>query len=393
MASSIHQRHCSCPDNGRRLGVSLLFLIILVSLTIPVTASEMRGLWVDAWHEGIWTPEQTAEMVKRAKECNFNVLFVQVRKRGNVFYRSKIEPISKDVATDYDPLADVITKAHAAGIQVHAWLIAYQIYPDNERDTPDAPDRVHVMHPDWLMADTDGQTRFGNGAMYLDPGLPEVQAYIISIVEELASNYEIDGVHWDRVIYPRRESGYNPASVARFNNETQREATPKPDDSKWCEWRVKQVTRLMRMTSETLKRIRPKAQVSASVVSDPKEARYNRFQDWPSWLESGVMDYAVPMVFVRDTELLKILLPDLLKAGKGKPVYVGIGAWQLTAEQSVEQVRAAREADAPGVVVYSYDGCSRPGDGGGSPTLDALKARSFAQPVEAPDMTATPKQP
>lgn len=360
----------------RRLTILLLLSIVLC--VVPARAAEMRALWVDAWHEGFRTPEQTTAMVKKAKECNFNVLFVQVRKRGNVFYKSKIEQMSQDVASDYDPLADAITKAHAVGIQVHAWLVAYQVYPDVDRDSPDAPNRIQVLHPDWLMTDTKGQTRFSDGAMYLDPGLPEVQAHLNSIVAEIASNYDIDGIHWDRVIYPRRESGYNKGSVARFNSEMKREGVPKPDDVDWCEWRIKQVTQLIQMTHDTLKRIRPKAQVSASVVSDAKETRWNRFQDWPNWLLLGIMDFAVPMVFVKDVKVLNILLPDILGAGKGKPVCIGIGSWQMAADQSVEQIKAVRSTRAMGVAIYSYSGCLKSSGKDGSTVMDALRDGPFA---------------
>ncbi len=110
----------------RAFGLFVLMISLLAGAGISAGSAEMRGMWADAWHEGFWTPEQTTAMVNKAKESNINVLFVQVRKRGNVFYQSRIEPMSKDVAAGYDPLADVITKAHAAGIQVHAWLVAYQ---------------------------------------------------------------------------------------------------------------------------------------------------------------------------------------------------------------------------------------------------------------------------
>ncbi len=52
-------------------------------------------------------------MVNAAKAANFNALIVQVRKRGDAYYNSKIVPRATDIAAGYDPLADVITQARA----------------------------------------------------------------------------------------------------------------------------------------------------------------------------------------------------------------------------------------------------------------------------------------
>ncbi len=229
------------------------------------------------------------------------------------------------------------------------------------------------------MKNKQGMTRFTEDAMFLDPGLPEVRAYIISMVEEIAKSYDIDGIHYDRLIYPRRDSGYNEKSIARFNAETKRKGIPNPDDKDWCEWRIKQVTQLMLSTSQAVKRIKPRVQVSASVLSDPKSARWNHLQDWPDWLDQGVMDFAVPMLFLKDTEMFTALLPDMLSAGKGKPVYVGLGVWQIPMSQSLKQLQAVRDAGARGVILYNYDAARQTAPRDNTSLLDALKAGMFAK--------------
>ena len=77
-----------------------LITILLTVLTagmvaISAGAAEMRGLWVDAFHPGFKSAAETTEMVAKARDCNFNALFVQVRKRGDVYYRSAMEPPAK----------------------------------------------------------------------------------------------------------------------------------------------------------------------------------------------------------------------------------------------------------------------------------------------------------
>jgi len=109
--------------------------------------TEFRGLYVDAFHPGIKNHEQVTRMVSADKAANFNALIVQVRKRGDAYYNSKIEPKASDIAPDYDPLADVIQQAHAAGIQVHALVSVYEVSHESYKVTEN---HVAGKHPDWL---------------------------------------------------------------------------------------------------------------------------------------------------------------------------------------------------------------------------------------------------
>ena len=82
-------------------------VLVLVGLN-PALASEFRGLYVDAFHPGFKSHEEVTQMVAAAKAANFNALIVQVRKRGDAYYNSKVERKGYDIAPEYDPLADVI---------------------------------------------------------------------------------------------------------------------------------------------------------------------------------------------------------------------------------------------------------------------------------------------
>lgn len=55
------------------------------------------------------------------------------------------------------------------------------------------PASVYVQHRDWIRTSGD---RF-----VLDPGIPEVQDWITSIVAEVVSRYPVDGVQFDDYFY------------------------------------------------------------------------------------------------------------------------------------------------------------------------------------------------
>ena len=369
--------------------LKVLAVLTCLSLFLPgrLEAAEMRGLWVDAFHPGFKSAEETSAMVAKAKDCNFNALFVQVRKRGDVYYESAIEPKANDVDAAYDPLADVITKAHAAGLEVHAWISVYEVYHDTKWNDPHSQ-QVHLKRPDWLMKDYLGRTTFYGEKLFLDPGVPEVQAYLVSIVDELVKDYAVDGIHLDIARYPGREAGYNSASIARFNLDAGRTGKPESEDETWCTWRRAQVTSFVQSAYQKATSIKPAVKVSAAVFANRTSAFHQHFQDWEGWLKAGILDFAVPMVFPKDNQVFQKSAAEVAAVPtNGRHIYLGQGGYRLGAAQGVEQISMARQAGFGGIVVYSYHYCARPQPNQSSSMMDALKAGLFAEADTVPVMS------
>ena len=138
---------------------------------------ELRGFWVDAFHAGLRNASEARQVISDARAGGFNAVFVQVRKRGDAYYRSGLEPVATDVASGFDPLAELVRTAHdtsggKARIQVHAWIVAFTIW-NRETAVPSQPDHPYRLHPDWLTRNRAGITWDGSNHAF-DPGHPEV---------------------------------------------------------------------------------------------------------------------------------------------------------------------------------------------------------------------------
>ena len=358
--------------------------IWLFACAAQISAAEMRGLWVDAFHPGFKSPAETSAMVEKAKECGFNAILVQVRRRGDVYYRSDIEPMAGDVASGYDPLGDLVVRAHKAGLEVHAWISVYEVYHDSEF-SPANSRQVHLKHPDWIMKDSQGKSKFPGDKVYLDPGVPDVKLYLVSIIDEICRKYEVDGIHLDIVRYPSVDGGYSAISLARFAQEAGRGGTPEPRDEAWSSWRRTQVTDFVRAAYETVNSGKRKMVLSASVFADKIDARGYRFQDWESWLETGILDFAVPMVFPKDMKVFESVLAGV-GSEHGRRIYIGQGGYRLPAATSMAQIRLARKAGYQGVVVYSYAYCSAPRGEDRVSLMDSLRAELFSKWEAVPSM-------
>ena len=361
--------------------VSLLAVCVFTLQTAAWSIAEFRGLYVDAFHPGFKSHEQVTQMVSAASENNFNAIIVQVRKRGDAYYNSRIEPKAEDIASDYDPLADIIKQAHAAGLQVHAWIAVYEVKSENLWASTPA-DNVANVHPEWLSLSRDGKHTTNGDRVCLDPGVPAVQGHIVSVIADIAANYAVDGIHLEGARYWGRDSGYNEISLGLFREATGRSDMPADDDPQWCEWRRSQVTKLVKAVKARLAEVRPACVLSASaLMPSPAVASMVSLQDWDGWMNEGIVDFVVPMLYVTSSTT-QAEVTRLLAYKHARHMYIGVGTFQLGKDAAAQQITDASSAD--GTVLFGYHYLSIPG--AKRVKLSDLKASIFAQPSGIPFM-------
>jgi uncharacterized lipoprotein YddW (UPF0748 family) len=73
--------------------------VLAAVLGVPAWAQtpELRGFWVDAFHAGLRNATEARQVIADARAGGFNAVFVQVRKRGDAYYRNGLEPVATDV--------------------------------------------------------------------------------------------------------------------------------------------------------------------------------------------------------------------------------------------------------------------------------------------------------
>lgn len=388
-----------------RLLALMIVLGGLWSFAPPTRAAtpQLRAFWVDAFHEGYKTPQHTRQLIADAERAGANALIIQVRRRADSYYRDSLEPIASDVAPGYDPLADVITQAHARGIQVHAWAVTYPAWKDNYPQ----PDQSHVWYQhgptkpgydNWFTRDVDGQAGECGGpnecTYFLDPGHPAVSDYIVTNLMHLVQRYDIDGLHLDYVRYSGPRYGYNPTSLARFQQATGRSDKPAPEDAQWTQWRRDQVTKLVKRLYVSIGATKPKVALSVAAIAwggaptgdFTTSSPYNRtLQDWGGWLDAGYIDLAIPMVYDREDGGQQQGWYDgwvnYIRAHPGRrAAAVGLGAWLNTPDQNLAQMRRAADAGV-GWALYSY---AIPTSGDRGAFFDRLRAELWNDGARAP---------
>ncbi|MEG4961932.1 MULTISPECIES: family 10 glycosylhydrolase [unclassified Microcoleus] len=337
--------------------------------------AEFRAFWVDAFNPGFKTPQEVTKLIADAQRANANAIVAQVRRRGDAFYTSAIEPRTLDpnVPAGFDPLQDVIDKAHAAGIEVYAWMVTLPVVSGSklpaghvwQQHGPSAPGSAN-----WAML-----TYGGESPGFLDPGHPDAVDYTVSVYLDLLKRYDVDGVQLDYVRYGGPTWGYNPTAIARFNQQTGRSGKPAPTDPAWMQWRREQVTNLVRKLYVESLAIKPRVKITAATIAwgdgPTNDAGWYQtqpykevLQDWRAWLEEGIVDMAMPMTYQREYKRSQKLAYDhWIEFAKdhqyNRQIAIGPGNYLNYIEDTLGQIRRAEEPSAKGnhvagTVLYSY---------------------------------------
>jgi len=371
-------------------------------------AEQLRGIWVDAYGPGFKTPAEIDTLITDAKAMNLNALFVQAVRRGDCYCLRSSLPVSDDPALEpgFDPLEALIGRAHAEGMQVHAWVVTLALWGADA--PPAAAEHAYNLHgpytpeaESWLSVRYDGVTR-PEADVYLDPGVPAVADYLAEAVVSLIENYDLDGVTFDRLRYPDFNDGavpswgYNATSLARFALETGESGLPHPTDEAWTAWRREQLTLLARRLYLEAKRADPTLWVGAATIvygappQDFADSHAHRvvLQDWAGWLEGGFLDLNLLMNYKRAADPEAAAWFDAwnryaLTLQDGSATAVATGIYLNDLEGTRAQAEAVvGDAALAGWVGYSYRTPSDGVDAGWQTpetVRDELAARLAAQ--------------
>jgi len=389
--------------------LAIVFVLYCTLLAVPAFADvpatdEVRALWVV--RTTLTSPEKIQRMVSAAADNGFNTLIVQIRGRGDAYYKSRVEPRSidlKDQAPDFDPLAFTLAEAHKRGLKVHAWLNTSLLA--NLDALPTDPNHVYNKHPEWLavpkavagdlylMSPADPAYRQkivewskANRAelegVYTGPANAKVREHIYKIWMDVLKNYPVDGLHFDYVRFASPDFDYSRTSLIQFEkwlkpqltNDERRElkaalkqnplAAADKFSAKFAEFQRAQVTALVERIYRAVKKRRPEVLVSAAVFANDENAYTRRFQDWRRWLQMGILDVACPMAYSTDTAVFQkqIEVATTTAHAAKRNVWAGIGAYRIPSDSAVEKINVARALKTQGFILFSYDFTARPSD-------------------------------
>lgn len=317
--------------------------------------NEGRALWN---HSGLGAyPGDWERSAKELANAGINIILPNMAWGGLAHYDSTVLPKSKKFAEYGDQISQCVNAAHKNGIEVHVWKITWNL--------EGAPKEfVEKMRKE-------GRTQVsaeGNPINWLCPSNPENVKLELNAITEIVQNYKVDGIHLDYIRYPGSHACYCTECRDRFIVASKQKIQKWPADVlpgtgkhslAYKDWRVEQITRLVRLIHKRVRAIRPEVKISAAVFGGYPSCVTSIGQDWIAWAKAGYIDFVCPMNYTEDDKYFTDLLVNQLDLmPKGVSIYPGIGATAsnslLTADAVIGQIHLARFLGASGWAVFDY---------------------------------------
>ncbi|MFB3897265.1 MAG: family 10 glycosylhydrolase [bacterium] len=368
------------------------------------TGGEFRAYWADSWGSGLLTPSQVTAMIDTARRYNFNAVLPEVRKIGDAYFRSAIEPWATNISpSNHDILSTMIQYAHNTTggkpyIEVHAWMVTYRDWVTGS-SMSDTSRHIFWKHPEWFTKTYTGATASGS-SMFLDPAIPEVEDYLTNVYLDIIKHYNVDGISYDYVRYAGTEWGYNSLVSTRFYQEYSY-APPTTSSqagwSTWCQYRRDAVTALIKKVYVSAMEINPNVKVSGAMITwypyntdfSQTRAYYEVYQDWHKWMYDHILDASAPMSYFDNDSYpttFKNWALFAVNSSYGRHAYIGPGIYLNSTTNTATQIFYCRAtAHAQGVIDYSYQETN---DEGVSNTAfyTMMSSRFYSTVTNTPDM-------
>ncbi|MFA5167588.1 MAG: family 10 glycosylhydrolase [Candidatus Omnitrophota bacterium] len=322
-----------------------------------------RGLFVSLIQNPptLSSRETMMKLVDFAKRARIKILFVQIYRANQTWFPSKVgdstayEAVLKTLGED--PFAFLIKEAHGAGIEVHAWLNMLSLSANG-----DAP-LLKKYGPDILTRNLEEKKTLEDykidSQYFLEPGDTRVRKELVSMVGEIVLAYpQLDGVQFDYIRYPDSHPryGYTPINMDRFRKSTGLKKI-REGSRAWNDWKRAQVTELLKLLVQKARAIRPDIQVSATGCMSYARALHEAFQDWPSWISSGLVDFVTIMNYSPDpAEYERWSGVAKAKVSDPKRLYLGVGAYKLVHSPKIfeKEFRTCEKSGSSLCAVFHY---------------------------------------
>lgn len=362
-----------------RVLITLLFFIPLIiscsqkeNKMAPSSNEDaaVRGVWLtNVASDALYSRENVVEAVALCDELGFNSIFVVTFNKGYTVYQSAIMDslFGQSIIPDLegrDPLQEVIEEAHKRNIKVFAWF-EFGFSPSMGDSTGG-----HIIQkfPHWASKDKEGTITEKNDFQWMNAFHPEVQDFIRSLIFEVVQKYDVDGIQGDdRLPALPSNGGYSEFTKNLYAQEHSGNMPPSYEkDYHWVKWRSGKLNLFLKDLVTDLRAMDEDLIISmAPSIYEWSEENY--LQDWPTWMNMGLVDLIIPQVYRYNIEAYTYELDKILEQQLGNvPSHAFVPGVLLQVsdynpdEALLEQfIQSNRERGIDGEVFFYYEGIKK----------------------------------
>ncbi len=316
---------------------------------------ESRAWWC---HSAFGVNGQTWDAAVGALATNgFTAVIPNMLWGGVAFYESKVLPVAPEVRERGDQIAACLAACRKYGVQCHVWKVNWNMGHHTGKEflaRMAAEQRTQVgfegtPEPRWLC-----------------PSHPANQKLEVAALVEVATKYDVDGIHFDYIRYPNAAHCFCAGCRARFEAARGAPVAHWPADTRtnaavrqaWLDFRRANITTVVAAVHEAVKQQKPSVQISAAVFREWTVDRDGVGQDWKLWCDRGYLDFVCPMDYTPDPEQFAATVGRQREWAGRVPLRPGIGisTWrgELDAPRLIEMVKLTRQLKTGGFTIFNY---------------------------------------
>jgi uncharacterized lipoprotein YddW (UPF0748 family) len=362
---------------------SIVYSNRAIACAVPYDSTELKGVWIRPKDRN---PEKVALILDGLKNIGIDNVFLETYYHGMTIFPS--DTLKSYGLTSQRPEfqgADVlqlwITQAHKRNMKVHVWFQTFYLGND---DVSPIPKQMREKYPEWLnrqhwcaTSDYAQPSKAEHNGFFLDPANPCVQEYLMKLLTEIASKYDVDGINIDYIRYPvcspsnspeflSTSWGYTKYAMDEFKKcygMTALDLTPGTSGwYRWEDYRQNKVTEFVSHLHE-LKCHRPGLTISAVVFPDKDTSAVIKLQNWAVWAQRCYVDAFTPLFLSSNIDFTQKYMADMIATKNPKvKIYAGLfDPFTLTEPTNLPQeIKALRELNVDGIVIFDYAHFTKP---------------------------------
>jgi len=341
---------------------------------VPAVKNEVHGVWLRPIEKNSLEIGQTLDRLKKAGIDN---VFLETYYQGYTIFPSATMAAygirtQRPEFEGWDPLQAWIEEASKRDMKINVWFQTFYAGNDN---LSTASKHTLSVYPEWAnkqRKNADSKKPMPSisehGGYFLDPANPNVQKFLQSLLTEIVTNYNVDGLNIDYIRYPKSLSvnfpGYLDSSwgyTAYARNEFKNLYGKDPVDiqltdplfPKWIEYRENKVTTFV----SKLRSIVGDKNITISTVIFPsfKETLATKLQNWPVWAQNNYIDAFTPLIMTSDEYMAASSIKEIRNL-TGNNVSILSGLFEPftggNPSDLLDQVAAVRKEGTCGIIIF-----------------------------------------
>ncbi|MBR3953716.1 MAG: family 10 glycosylhydrolase [Oscillospiraceae bacterium] len=264
----------------------------------PSDPEEIRAVWISYLeYQSVLQGKTKKQFTNNIKTMfaniaadGFNTVFVHARSHSDAMYDSDIYPWSvyctgtEGNNPGFDPLEIMVTEAHRAGLRIEAWINPYRVKGNSNTA------KIASSSPAYRWLDTEKVVVLEGKGIFYNPADRDVINLVVSGVEEIVRNYDVDGIHFDDYFYPTTDESFDKNYYNQYKSSGGK--------LKLAAWRRQNVNTLIKVVYSAIKATDSSCRFGVSPAGNTEQNYNTLYCDVETWVTSnGYVDYICPQIY------------------------------------------------------------------------------------------------